>query len=104
LNAKYATSIPITIEPETFSNCVRKRVAQQARENEIEAMPKRGADAAAQKHNEIAHRMNSHVSGQRKAALRRTDSYRRVCAVGVISPLRAVSGDPIPIAANVMTD
>ena len=31
---------------------MRKRVAQQAREGEIEAMPERGADAAAQKHNE----------------------------------------------------
>jgi hypothetical protein len=41
-------------------------------------VPKRSSNAAADKHNQIAHRSIPHVSGQRKTALRRTDSYRHV--------------------------
>jgi hypothetical protein len=52
--------------------------SHQTRERKVESVPKRGANAAAQKHNKVAYRSIPHISGKRKTALRRTDSYRHV--------------------------
>src|SRR5512139_2350949 len=74
--------------------------AEQARKGEIESMPKRGANAATNEHDQKAHRSYPLCLRAKKSRPAADRFLPPDCTVGVISPFRAVLGDPIPIATK----